>query len=85
MLHRFIVGETTPASVAQALTDLGVQSATLVPALGLWEGATESSVVVDIYGPVPRSLAEDLRLRCRQDAVLYSEIPCHWRLADARP
>ena len=74
---RFIVG--APATVHQvvaALTRFGVPSATITTATGLWQGQTESAVVIDIAGQwsgeMADTLAEFLRAEFSQQAV-YAE------------
>lgn len=67
------VGEpASPQELADALTRYGVQGATIIPALGLWQGKVEQSNVVQIGGideQRVRELAGLIRDEFAQQAV----------------
>jgi len=68
---------------------LHVQGATVVPAIGWWEGTTEGSHVVELLGDYTeesvRQLAESLRDAHNQDAVLWTMEPVTQSGLEARP
>lgn len=76
-VYLFAIGEpATPPTVAEALCDFGIEGATIVPALGLWKGSTEQSVLVRIAGlsdATAAVLAEQLRNHFHQEAVYFEQ------------
>lgn len=84
---KFYIGETMPEQVAGFLVREfpEIQGATLIPAVGLWEGIQETVTILEIVGPFPRSLADRLRKEYRQDAILVQETPIFWSLNYAKP
>ena len=74
--------DTIPAGVeridhvAEVLTHMLVSGATLIPAVGMWEGALESSLVIELLGDYTadsvRAIAGELAERFDQDAVFWT-------------
>lgn len=69
----FAIGKpATVKTVAKALTHLGIQGATILPAVGFWKGKQEKSVYVHIAGledSAAEGIAMALRRVFKQDAI----------------
>lgn len=74
-VYLFAIGEpATPPAVAEALSNFGIEGATIVPSMGLWKGHVEQSVLVRIAGlsdATAAVLAEQLRACFQQEAVYF--------------
>ena len=72
-VYTFAIGKpATVRSVAQALTRLGIQGATILPAVGFWKGERERSVYVHIAGlddASANAIAMSLRRTFKQEAI----------------
>jgi len=67
--------------VADLLAELHVAGATVTPSVGLWKGALEPSLVIELLGDYSeesaRAIAERLREAHGQDTVLWTIEPIH--------
>ena len=75
-VYTLAIGEpVTLDDVASVLEAHGVEGATLIPAVGYWQGKRERSVVVTLAG-IPertvRRIAESICQQFNQDAVYVS-------------
>lgn len=63
------------ARAARVIAFHGVDAATILPAVGVWRGAVEASMVVEVLtDDEPGPLADGLRAEFGQDCVLVVEI-----------
>lgn len=77
------VGDIDPtpmfAPILSALARAQVSGATILPSVGMWEGATKASCVVELFGDyseaAARAIADALRAALDQDTVLWTLEP----------
>jgi len=95
VIFRFYVGtgpdtiardfEARYATVAAVLAFHGIDGATIMPAVGVWQGAREQSLVIEIVGdgPIPvHDIADALRATFYQDSVLVVIYAAHHSLVE---
>lgn len=74
----YLGGDTgaTPETIAEQVSSV-FEGATITPGIGLWQGSSEPTFVIEILGASTADalrLARMLRVRFRQDAILLTFI-----------
>ena len=74
-LYRIYTEDKQREDIDQVLKAHGIDSYTLIPTQGYWQGAQENSLIIEILSDLPLPLqyiAQSIKLTLNREAVLYT-------------
>jgi len=81
-MYRIFTEDINRSKITRIL-DCHFNSYTIIPAMGVWLGTTESSLVIEIHGAsyeAARQTSEEIKTANQQQAVLLQHIPAESEL-----